>query len=201
MGYYRAGFDVVGVDVKPQPRYPFAFVQGDALEYAAKHGREFDAIHASPPCQAHTRINHARKGNLVSLVSRTRDVLLAIGKPYVIENVPGAPLIEPVILCGSMFGIGVIRHRLFETSFFLPYPGGPCNHKGTVADGTYSSVHGGGTRSTHVIPYAVQRQRWEQDMEIDWMCTRHELCQAIPPAYTEYIGQYLLEAIGVRVAA
>jgi DNA (cytosine-5)-methyltransferase 1 len=180
------------VDFRPQPRYPFEFHQGDALEFLAAHGGEFDAIHASPPCQAHTAINHARKGRLESLVDPTRDALESTKKPWVIENVPGAPLRGPIKLCGTMFGLAVIRHRLFESSALLLAPG-RCRHAGSVADGTYVSVHGGGQRSTHTIPYAEQRPRWEQAMGIDWMGTRDELCQAIPPAYTEFIGLQLLK--------
>jgi DNA (cytosine-5)-methyltransferase 1 len=194
MGYYRAGFDVVGVDINPQPRYPFEFVQGDALEYCAAHGTEFDVIHASPPCQAHTRINHARKAKTSSLVSLTRDEVVLSGKPYIIENVQGAPLCDAAMLCGTMFGLNVIRHRLFECNWLLLAPG-LCNHLGTVADGTYAGVHGGGPRTTHNIPYAVQRARWESAMGIDWMRSRYELSQAIPPAYTEYIGRQLMAAL------
>lgn len=194
MGYHRAGFEVVGVDISPQPRYPFAFHQGDALEFVAKHGREFDAIHASPPCQAHTALNHARKRQTVSLVQPTRAVLSLLSVPYVIENVPKAPLQSPITLCGTMFGLEVLRHRIFESSVAIAPPR-PCDHRGTVADGTYVSVHGGGQRSTHKIPYSEQRPRWERAMEIDWMKTRDELCQAIPPAYTEHVGRQLIAAI------
>ena len=194
MGYHRAGLDVVGVDFRPQPRYPFAFHQADALEFLAAHGDEFDAIHASPPCQAHTAINHAQKGRLESLVDRTREALEAAGKPWVIENVPGAPLRRPIKLCGTMFGLEVIRHRMFESSAMLLSPG-RCRHTGSVADGTYVSVHGGGQRATHTIPYSQQRPRWEAAMGIDWMGTRDELCQAIPPAYTEFIGRQLLRSL------
>jgi DNA (cytosine-5)-methyltransferase 1 len=194
MGYHRAGFDVVGVDLKPQPRYPFEFHRGDALEYVARHGLEFDAIHASPPCQAHTALNHARKKQTVSLVQPTRAVLSLLGVPYVIENVPGAPLRNPVVLCGTMFDLEVLRHRIFESSIPLSPPG-PSDHRGTVADGTYVSVHGGGQRSTHTISYSAQRPRWERAMGIDWMRTRDELCQAIPPAYTQFIGERLIEVL------
>jgi DNA (cytosine-5)-methyltransferase 1 len=132
MGYHRAGFDVVGVDIASQKNYPFEFIQGDALAYCAEHGHEFDAIHASPPCQAHSAMKtmyNAREH--LDLVPQTREALRATGKPYVIENVPGAPLITPFILCGTMFDLGwedaeLRRHRLFESSTFMLTPS--CAH-------------------------------------------------------------------------
>ena len=118
MGYYRAGFDeVVGVDIKKMPDYPFEFHKGDALEFLAEHGTEFDAIHASPPCQHYATLNTGNNANHhdhPDLVSATREGLLATGRPYVIENVPTAPLIDPIVLCGEMFSLAVIRHRKFE---------------------------------------------------------------------------------------
>jgi DNA (cytosine-5)-methyltransferase 1 len=213
MGYYRAGFDVVGVDTRPMPRYPFEFVQADALEYCAAHGREFDAIHASPPCQAHTSMKtmHNAKPH-IDLVPQTRASLIATGRPYVIENVPGAPLPSSVIICGSMFGLGYAdaelrRHRLFETSFFILAP--PCAHgqRQNVA-GVYGGhirnrrrtigVYGEGVRDSvrennrGVSDFTIEHGR--AAMGIDWMTTA-ELSQAIPPAYTEYIGRHLLAAV------
>jgi DNA (cytosine-5)-methyltransferase 1 len=188
MGLHRAGFEVVGVDIEPQPNYPLRFIQGDALE-ADLSG--FDFVWASPPCTAHTALNHAQKGKIVSLVERTREKLKAWGGVFIIENVPGAPLINPIMLCGTMFGLEVIRHRIFESNVLLLAPG-DCQHRGTVADGTYVSVHGGGQRSTHTIPYSEQRRRWEKAMGIEWTKTRKELCNAIPPAYSEYLGRQIL---------
>lgn len=190
VGYHRAGFEVTGVDLYPQPRYPYQFIQADALEYLADHWRDYDVIHASPPCPPHTAINHARKGKLQSLIEPTREALRSTGKPYIIENVPGAPLLDPLILCGTMFDLQVIRHRLFESNLMLTKPR-QCRHMGSVADGTYVSVHGGGQRSTHTIPYKEQRKRWEVAMNVHWMGTRKELVNAIPPAYTEWIGNQL----------
>src|SRR3990172_8007103 len=135
MGYHRAGFDeIVGVDFKPQKHYPFTFVQADALEYVAAHGREFDAIHASPPCQRYSNMTK-RWGigiNHPNLIGPVRERLQEIGIPYVIENVKGAPLENPVMLCGSMFGrgaseYGLRRHRYFEASFTLWAPAS-CAH-------------------------------------------------------------------------
>ena len=196
MGYHRAGFtEVVGVDNRPQPRYPFEFVQTDALEYVAEHGHEFDAIHASPPCQAYVQ----RNKNLVTkhprLIEPAREALISQGVPYVIENVEGAPLLSPVLLCGTMFGLKVRRHRLFEGSH-VPLLARPCHHWGTVAGGDLAGVyafggkghrHGRGIRD----PKSNPGPRWEEAMGIDWMGQK-DLSQAIPPAYTEFIGKQLL---------
>jgi len=192
MGYWRAGFYVVGVDNRPQPHYPFAFVQADALEYVAQMGRYFDAIHASPPCQAFTALRTMPNvGKHADLVEPTRERLVATGKPWVIENVPGAPLVNPTVLCGTMFGLNangrqLRRQRLFETSFTVGLVS-PCNHKpGTV--GVYG--HSGGYSSRDATPLSSASERCAA-MGIDWM-TQAELSQAIPPAYTEFIGRRLL---------
>jgi DNA (cytosine-5)-methyltransferase 1 len=198
VGYHRAGFDVTGVDSAPQPRYPFPFVLADALEYAAEHGNEFDAIHASPPCQAYVQRNKRLTTRHPRLIRPTREALAALGKPFVIENVEGAPLFFPVTLCGSLFGLRIRRHRLFECSMLLLAPS--CQHKGTVAAGYYAAVYarggkgrrrGAGRRDAKPPPLAPP---WSEAMGIDWM-TRDELAQAIPPAYTEYIGRQLLDAM------
>lgn len=189
MGYHLAGFDVVGVDIKPQPRYPFEFHQGDALEFCRDHGHEFDAIHASPPCQAYSEATPmAARADLPDLIPPTRGVLLKIGKPYVIENVENARkhLINPTMLCGTMFGLGVWWHRWFETHpFWMMSPTG-CRHNGrpvTPVEG--SNARKGRPRTT---PNAVARA-----MGINWM-TKREMTQAIPPAYTEHIGRQLILA-------
>jgi DNA (cytosine-5)-methyltransferase 1 len=133
MGYHRAGFDVVGVDVNPQPRYPFEFVQADALTYPLEG---FDAIHASPPCQPWTRKTptwgraRVHYPDHPQLIEPTRDRLHASGLPYVIENVVGAPLRAQVMLCGSMFGLRIQKHRLFEGNWPLPFPPASCYHVG-----------------------------------------------------------------------
>ncbi len=207
MGYHRAGFDVVGVDVKPQPRYPFEFHQGDALMFPLDG---FDAIHASPPCQFYSTMRvmpNARKHP--DLVALTRDRLRASGLPYVIENVPGAPLVNPTILCGSMFGLEsdgmqLRRHRLFEMhpDRLLLVP--PCSHKARTV-GVFGSKardialekrHYGQDKATRGKPVGVlleQRVGFEA-MGIDWM-TIEEASLAIPPAYTEFIGRALMAAI------
>lgn len=199
MGYHRAGFEVVGVDVKPQPRYPFTFHQGDALEFLKKHGIYFDAIHASPPCQAYSAMKtnwNARKDH-PDLLPETRAALKAVGVPYVIENVPGAPMDPLVMLCGSSFGLGVAeyqlrRHRWFEISEGIWMMSPPCQHDGPVI-GVYGD-HGRDRRRTEGFGRYFTLDERKEAMGIDWMA-RNELDQAIPPAYTEYIGQHLIQAL------
>jgi DNA (cytosine-5)-methyltransferase 1 len=195
MGYHCAGFDeIVGVDIAPQKRYPFEFVRGDALEYVARHGHEFDVIHASPPCQVYSKTVPLSNGNHPDLVEPTRDLLIAAGKPYIIENVrfPGAPLINPITLCGAMFGLRVIRKRLFETCpivIFTPpimEQVGRCAPRGVYDRGQYGLIT--------VVGNNFSPKFARLAMGIDWM-TRDELSQAIPPAYTEWLGRQILELI------
>jgi DNA (cytosine-5)-methyltransferase 1 len=181
MGYARAGFEVVGVDIQPQPRYPFAFHQADALTFPLEG---FDAYHASPPCQLYSRTHRLWKRAHPDLVDAFRQRLRATGKPYILENVPGAPLPGSLVLCGTMFALGVLRHRLFESNVLLFAPG-PCAHKGGVKDGTYISVFGGGGKG-------YTKASGSRAMGIEWMSVR-ELSQAIPPAYTEWLGRQLME--------
>lgn len=200
MGYYRAGFtDITGVDHKPMPRYPFRFVQADALEYLAEHGYEYDVIHASPPCQAYSisRNNGCHK-DAPKLIEPLRELLRSTNKIYIIENVYGAPLENPIQICGASFGLGVSgfdlnRHRYFETS--IPMLSMPCQHK----RGRTIGVYGNGTNSYHHKKFGrcVTIAEMRAAMGIDWM-TRKELTQAVPPAYTEYIGRRILEAEGVE---
>jgi DNA (cytosine-5)-methyltransferase 1 len=215
MGYHRAGFDVTGVDIKPQPRYPFSFRQMDALEYAAMVWPMFDAIHASPPCQAYSSLRTSWNAKPhVGRVEETRSLLEATGKPFVIENVPGAPLRPAFVLCGTMFGLGTAdaelrRHRHFETNLQTLSLMPPCAH-GQRVIGVYGGhgrdrrrvrtigVYGGGhgeserNKASGQRNYTAAEQR--EAMGIDWM-TVDELSQAIPPAYTEYIGRQLMEAL------
>lgn len=200
MGYHRAGFtEIVGVDNRPMPRYPLQFVQADALEYVADHGREFDVIHASPPCQAYSALKSLhRDKSYPDLIEKTRAILIKTGKVFVIENVPGAPLISPVMLCGSFFDLGVWRHRIFETSFQVASVPWCCHKKypnPIDVSGTGSAQHGERKKKTGGKcrkPRDLQEAR--QAMGIDWM-NRKEISQAIPPAYTEFIGIRLLDAL------
>ena len=197
MGYSRAGFDeIVGVDIKPQPHYPFAFVQADALEYVAEHGHEFDAIHASPPCQGYSSMRNLpwlREKEYPLLIDPVRALLEATGKPWVIENVMGAKL-PAGWLCGTMFDLPFYRHRYFETPFFWLAPGHAQHfHLGSRARTiTWQSELTRANTIAHA-PVAVYRAA-AVAMDIDWM-TQEELSQAIPPAYTEYVGQGLLHAL------
>jgi DNA (cytosine-5)-methyltransferase 1 len=193
-GYHRAGFDVVGVDNRPQPRYPFPFVLADALDYVAAHGSQYDVIHASPPCQAFTVYrNNGNVGDHPDLLDPTRQALIAAGLPYVIENVPGAPLLNPVQLCGTSLGIEVRRHRLFETNWLLLVP--DCFH-GRFVERKYPGSTGrpNGRTVCNVGEWRVPLARQQAATGIDWM-TLEELSQAIPPAYTEFVGRQLMNAL------
>jgi DNA (cytosine-5)-methyltransferase 1 len=195
MGLHRAGFEVTGVDHRPQPHYPFRFVQADALNPPFDLD-DFDLVWASPPCQAYSVANniHGRKDH-PDLIEATRELLASGSVHYVIENVPGAPLRNPATLCGSHFGLGVKRHRLFESSFLVLARQCPKGHPGdwvSVFGHTVLSrghvvgkAKGGGNRiRRRHLGTSVGREA----MGIDWM-TRKELSQAIPPAYSEYIGR------------
>ena len=208
MGYWRAGFDVVGVDIAPQPRYPFPFIQADAL-LAVQWFEKADAIHASPPCQGylneHFRVTpsgHVRRDH-PRLIEPTRERLRGAGVPYVIENIPSARahLRNPYMLCGSSFGLAVRRHRLFETSFAILAL--PCAHheqREPKYPTQFRPKNGQNPLSRVVQVYGNGKSAclWPAAMGIDWM-RRSELAQAIPPAYTEFIGAQLLQH--VRAAA
>jgi DNA (cytosine-5)-methyltransferase 1 len=193
MGYHRAGFDVTGVDNWPQPRYPFTFVQADAMTFPLDG---YDAIHASPPCQAFSAITHVL-GDPAShpdLLTPTRLRLLGQPAPWVIENVPGAPMRVDLKLCGCMFGLGVRRERWFETSCRLFDLRQPCWHPERVV-GVYG--HSGPRPGSGKL--SGRLATWSRAMGIDWM-EALELGQAIPPAYTEYIGALLLEHVAASAA-
>lgn len=204
VGYHRAGFtEIVGVDIKPQPHYPFTFIQGDALDYLRDHGKEYDFIHASPPCQAYsvTRNLHQNKKLHPALVNLTRDFLNSSGKPYVMENVIGSPVANYVInLCGLMFGLSVIRHRLFECSEMVRSIIHPVHPKhlstGTNSHGNKKAGRSGYSSGEYGLVCVAGNNfnliAAKKAMGIDWM-TRKEIAQAIPPAYTQYIGEQILE--------
>ena len=188
MGYHRAGFEVVGVDIEPQPHYPFRFVQADALDYPLHCA---DVVHASPPCQAFTVYNNCRPGHSPKwpdLISQTRDHLVRSGLPYIMENVAGAPLADPIRLCGTSFGLRVRRHRFFEVRGFSAVPP-PCDH-GRYQDRLFpgSSNRPNGRTVANIGEYRVPLAQQKLAMGINWQVTLAELSQAIPPAYTEWIG-------------
>jgi DNA (cytosine-5)-methyltransferase 1 len=198
-GYQMAGFHVTGVDIKPQPRYAGdVFIQGDALEFIREHGHEFDAIHASPPCQGYSAATrHLHDGSAPNLIDETRDAMNATGLPWVIENVPGAPLRNPITLCGLSFGINVKRHRLFESNVMLMSL--PCGDHS--AD--YFVIFGHEVRNQrhgHAAGRKNNLAAGRTAMGIEWM-TRGELSQAIPPAYTEFIGNQLMTVLSRRDVA
>lgn len=202
-GLYRAGFDVVGIDIKKQPRYPFTFIQADATNPPVDLA-DFDFVWASPPCQAHTSMKTMRDAKEhADLIPATRALLTGYRGPWCIENVPGAPLRYSVMLCGTMFGLGVDdadlqRHRLFETSFPMLAP--QCQHAGRRVMGIYGEgVRDSRRKHDKTIPeFSVVEGRVA--MGIDWMSLA-ELCQAIPPAYSEYIARAALAFVSDRIAA
>ena len=188
-GYVDAGFDVVGVDILPQPKYPFAFHQGDAIEFLLTHFQDFDAVHASPPCQEHsssTKTWKAAGKTYPELIVPTRQALIQCGIPYVIENVPGAPLLNPVLLCGTMFGRPIYRHRMFEASFPLEQP----LHPEHVATQVKMGRKANPGEFLQVVGHFSGVPEARAAMQIGWMGQK-ELAQAIPPSYTHYVGNAL----------
>ena len=219
MGYHSAGFDVVGVDIKPQPHYPFPYCQMDALLamdlllggkriYDTQGNwwslNLFDAYHASPPCQKYSKsVKKLARDNHLDLIAPTRQRLISIGRSYIIENVVGSPLINYVQLCGSSFNLRVQRHRWFELNF--PILVMSCSH--TEYPRKYApawnrttplrvlSISGGYQTRGNIGSDFLEKHK--EAMGIDWDISYKELSEAIPPAYTEYIGKYLMEAIEV----
>jgi len=190
-GYAQAGFEVVGVDIEPQPHYPYEFHQADALQFIADHGHEFDAIHASPPCQDYTwaSIQHKKNGKKYpDLLAPTRDALIKTGLPYVIENVVGAPLLNPIVLNGLFFGLRVRRTRLFEMNFEIPFFLIPKEGRSFFRKGRKNKDGDIVVPVGHFSNIAYVRKV----MGIDWM-NQEELANAVPPAYTEFIGNILLQ--------
>jgi len=197
VGYSRAGFEVVGVDINPQPHYPFQFIQADALTLIPSFIAGFDAVHASPPCQSYSDLakRNANADAWPRLIEPVREMLIRSGLPYIIENVDGAPLLNPVVLCGTMFpGLRVLRHRLFEANFEIIAPPHKKHPKVHTFDRRKShfgktnewkdfvQVTGGGN-----CTLAAARDA----MGINWM-GKVEINESIPPAYTELIGEQLI---------
>jgi DNA (cytosine-5)-methyltransferase 1 len=205
-GYQRAGFYVVGVDIEPQPNYcGDEFYQADAIEFIEKRGKEFDVIHASPPCQGYSSMRYVNTRSPIDhplLIDPVRNALLQTRKPYVIENVVGAPLQHPLLLCGSVFGLKVRRHRLFEMNFFMLKPN--CQHKpGEVAvygDHPEDAYVSGKRAKPGYVRRAENLEAAHAAMGIDWMTWR-EITQAIPPAYTEFIGNQLMNVLTLETQA
>lgn len=193
MGYCRAGFEVIGVDIDPQPHYPFEFIQADAvahLDSIIETGEigQYDLIAASPPCQAFTKAQRIQKNDHPDLIGPIRALLLKAGVPYVIENVPGAPLEGAQMLCGAMFGLRTYRHRLFESSF----PWDPPEHPEHVARTAKMGRPVKSGEFMHIVGNFNGAALAKEIMEMPW-ATRDTLREAIPPAYTEWIGQQFIE--------
>ncbi len=216
MGYYRAGFDILGVDINPQPNYPFHFEQADALNYLREELKlapelRAAAIHASPPCQGYTQMSNRYRGkggvadSHPKLIGEVRDLLVASGRPYIIENVVGArrELRNPVLLRGAMFGLGVDRPRLFESN--VPLVAAPLRPVTRPIIGVYGERPDGRRLTTRKDGSELRAPRSvEQASEamggVDWMSWR-EVAESIPPAYTEYLGKQLLAHLAARSAA
>ena len=206
MGYHRAGFDVVGVDINPQPHYPFEFHQADALTYPLDG---FDAIHASPPCQAYSAHVSSRSSRWAGtagkdeprLIQPVRARLVMSGVPYVIENVAGSrPLLHaPALLCGTMFGLPIPRHRLFETSWRIPVSSAMRHPACSGVAKRYAEQRGWDPRDMTVTGkgrHAGTTERWAEVMGWDqYAGTQHGLREAIPPSYTEWIGTQLMRVL------
>lgn len=198
MGYHRAGFEVVGVDINPQPDYPFEFHQADAVRYATEFGHEFDVIHASPPCQSQTALTKGTNQGRTypNLIAETRAALRQSIRPFVIENVQGSEVRPDITLCGETFGLGVLRHRVFEMGGWVATQPAHAPHRGRVRgwrhgqyyDGPYLAVYGNGGGKGTV-------DEWRDAMGIDWTSNRKSISEAIPPAYTEHLGVQLIEQL------
>ena len=209
-GYDQAGFDVTGVDLEPRfaKRYPFAFINADAIEFVKEHGHEYDVIHASPPCQPYSITRHGHSVEHPRLIEPVRDALIASGRPYVIENVVGAPLIDPLLLCWSMFPqpgavtdddgtpLRMERHRLFESSVPIVSTQSCYHPKGVQVAGSYGGARRDKWEAKNVRKGGyVPSARVQQDLlGIHWM-TQYGMHQSIPPVYTEFIGRQLIEGI------
>ena len=191
MGYWRAGFNVVGVDIVPRPRYPFPFVQADAVRYVAEHGHRYDLLHASWPCQAKCTLTKGTNAHLadryVDLLPAGREAMLAAGRPYVIEN-PEAR--RDVVLCGTMFGLPIFRHRRFEVHGFTPMAIPHTKHRDRVRGHRHGKEYAGGIVAIYgkgggkaTVPEA------QAALGIDWTDVHEELTEAIPPAYTQFLGE------------
>jgi len=206
VGYHRAGFDVVGIDIVPQPFFPFPFELRDALTFLAELIADpdhlgFDAVHASPPCKLWTVANRVHRANTATLfdphpdmLGPTLELLADCPIPWVVENVPGAPMPNPVTYCGSSFGLRVRRHRLFSSNVPLTPP--PCNH---AAQGQPVGVYGNGGAWTRTAPggggVKVAGKEAAAALGVDWTDHQPNLSQMIPPAYTEHIGEQILASL------
>lgn len=217
VGYHRAGFDVVGVDITRQRRYPFEFRQADALDVLADvdYVRTFDVVHASPPCQAYSITRHSHSVEHPALVEPTRAALIEAGVPWVMENVPGAPLLNATVLCGAAFGLTTVdddgtplvlrRHRLFESSHLLLAAACACAEYRALGY-TVGGVYGGGSpdrshaKQVRRGGYTPSKARMAELIGCDHL-TGHGLSQSIPPAYTEALGGQMMTHLSAATPA
>lgn len=196
VGYSRAGFThVVGVDIVPQKHYPFEFVLADALDYVADNARKFDVIHASPPCQGYSATKSMPwVPDYPLLIAGLRNLLVDTKKPFVIENVPGAPLNLPIMLCGLMFGMKIVRHRLFETNPYMLGPFHP-DHPPDIVTNSFRNYSSFNTGATHISMtghnFSAKDAVLAMNGQCDWM-NREEIAECVPPQYTQYIGKILI---------
>ena len=187
-GWAAAGYEVVGVDIEPQPNYPYEFYQGDAVDFIYQYGSEFDIVYGGPPCQLYSKMTKTAgtQNNHPDLIEPTRKAMKAVGRPYMIENVRGSPLENPLMLCGTMFGLLEIRHRYFECSPPIWWPPAACNHHRPVVK------HGrppDRLKHFHGITGNFSDVEWAREIRgTPWM-TRGELAEAIPSQYSEWLGR------------
>lgn len=199
VGYHRAGFDeIVGIDIADQPEYPFEFHRADAIEYLLQYGNEFDVIHASPPCQASSTLSTGTNKHLnyVNMIPEMREALSGFSVPTVMENVMGSDLRKDLVLCGEMFELKVIRHRKFEINNIIVPRLDHVKHRGRVKgwrhgevfEGYYYQVYGDGGGKGSV-------PEWQDAMGMPWVKKRKTIAEAIPPAFTEYIGAHIIKEL------
>lgn len=193
MGLHQAGFEVIGIDIENQIDYPFKFIKTDVINY--KDVDDYDLIWASPPCQAYCYGSNEAKSKHPQLIEKTRNMLSKLKIPYVIENIPTAPIRKDLLLCGEMFNLKVIRHRIFEIKGFEVIQPIHKKHRGTIAEGYYYGVYTGGKCGCWGDNEKRKRVKigtvkdWQDAMGIDWIHDRKMLAQAIPPSYSRYIGE------------
>lgn len=203
VGYHQAGFtEIVGVDINPQPNYPFYYEEIDIrdLPPIREWEDQYDLIHASPPCQHFTKYRNVVKditARYEDLIAPTRELLQASGVPYIIENVACSPIRPDLILCGSHFGLNVRRHRWFELGGFTAMGPGGCNHKGWTRQFKSSSDRPNLRYTMEIGSWDEKLEDQKQAMGVDWPITVRELSEAIPPAYTKFIGEAFLAQVKV----
>lgn len=206
VGYHRAGFDVVGVDIQPQNRFPYRFLQADALSFLqwlidSRAIQQFAAIHASPPCQRYSTLKSMTTHQYADLLASTRELLIASGLPWIVENVATAPMHQGIEVCGTALGLNVRRHRRFDSSHLLYGPGMCKHHPDNIniyghACWTYQPNPADVRKDTgKARPMRVLLNAGREAFGVPWM-SQQGASECIPPAYTEFLGRQLLVTIG-----